>query len=222
MRVIKSKLTTGSSGRKRRLKVATYGLGALLFLAWVAEALFSSTKLVSNVPIFWSVSIVMACGLVGAAVGYTLSAGKWRSPSVTTKKAGTMLSTFIFALLYCAIGDSLAERVTNSITFWGRNVDTHISVQPVRVVGIGRGAKRYVELAGFGPTRFAISRLDFKILAASTRDHASLRYCLPVVTERVGDAMRVLLPDVPRPTLSEQVGAIVECKSGISPPTLIS
>jgi hypothetical protein len=220
--VINSKPTTNSSARKGRLKVAIYSLGGLLFAAWIAEGLFSSTELVSDVPASWSAPIVVTCGLVGAVFGYVLSAGKWRSPSATNRKAGTLLSTVIFALLYCAIGNSLAKQLTNSIMFWGRDVDTNISVQPVRVVGIGRGAKRYVELTGFGPTRFGISRLDFKILAASARDHASLRYCLPVVTERVGDAVRVLLPDVPRPTLSDRVGAIVECKSGISPPTLIS
>jgi hypothetical protein len=201
--VIRSKRTTSGSAREGRLKIAIYGIGGLLFVTWIASGLISSTELVSGVPAYWNLPIVVMCCLEGAALGYALSVGRWRFSSATTKKAGTLFSTCILALFYGVIGHGLAERAANSVMFWGHDVDTHISVQPVMVVGIGRGAKRYVELAGFGRTRFEISRFDFEILAASAREHASPRYCLPVVTQRVGDAVRVRLPDEPRPTLSE-------------------
>ena len=51
--MIKSKPTTNGSARKGRLKVAIYSLGGLLFAAWIAEGLFSSTELVSDVQASW-------------------------------------------------------------------------------------------------------------------------------------------------------------------------
>lgn len=207
---------------QRHVEIGIYAVSASLFLAWWFSGLFSSTELVSGTPSWWRFLVTASCTLVGAGLGYTLVKRAQRSSRVPLSKAAFPLSTATFALFYSIVGNGLTDRLANSYIFREQIEEARSVLSPVRVAGIGRGARRYVELVDFDSIRFDISKLDFKTLSAAAHGHLSTRYCLSVFTERVGQNVRVRLPRVPRPGVSGRTRTITQCRSGAAAPILIS
>lgn len=219
--MIQSKPTSGNFAFLRRLKAAVYTVAGSLFAVWIISGIASSTVLVSDVPLHWKWPIGVICTSVGTALGYTLPV-KVRHSSQTVAKAAVILSTSVFAIFYCVIGNDLSERLANFSAFWGRTAEAHTSIRPVKIVGMGRGARYYVELTGLRSVRFNISKLDFRTFVTSSHETASEHYCLPVIIERVGQIYRVRLPDAPRSSVTARTMTIVKCTSSARALILIS
>lgn len=228
MRYGLGKVAAGTMSRSNKLtwqryaEIGIYAVSALLFLAWWLSSLFSSTELVSGTYFWWRFPVTASCTLVGAGLGYTLVKRAQRSSRVPLSKAALSLSTATFALIYSVVGSGLADCLANSYIFRKQIEEARYVLSPIKVAGIGRGARRYVELVGFDSVRFDISKLDFETLSAAAHSHPSTRYCLSVSTERVDQNVRVRLPRIPRPSVSGRTRTIIECRSGAASPILIS
>lgn len=192
------------------------GAGAFALLWWIA-VLTQRTTLLSGVSPLWSLG---AGGGGGAVLGGTLGFCFYAR---SADRACRFLAFLVVSLagLFGLFGASLGERIADAYLFSGQAIDTTRREFPIETFGRGRGSL-YLNIRGGGGERFAISHGDYALLDGAEKRGDAHRHCLPLIFERAGQAVRVRLPQKPRPSRTRRTITLVRCSHGGPPAKKLS
>ncbi|MDX3977317.1 hypothetical protein [Shinella sp.] len=185
---------------------------------WIIDFNFAATFLATPVnPVVLQIALALGA-VAGACVVVSDHLRRFRRRKVAMYETRSAIFIVIimgiaFALFGAILADAVVRRVANVYLFWSSNAPVVREFFPIRKV-LPRKATQAVSvgLQGEG-RRLEISRKDYDMLGGSGNLDRPWIYCLSLLEQREGEAIRVWLP--PRLTAGFDGITIVRCPDDV-------
>lgn len=201
--------------KRRGWQALAYIAAAVFFLAFLIDQLAFSTRLLTPVGLGFRLPVIALGIAIGIAIGIAL--GMAMAVLIVRASRGlAILAPLLFGLLFGMLSVPLSERAAELWRFSGAKPEGQRVQYAITDIGTGRGGPyalvddRYrnrdtIEL------RLPISKADYAAVEAPRQ--TGRRYCLVLLIERSGDAVRLHVPPRPRPSRAGK-RTITPCMTG--------